>query len=245
MMTESKSTAGSGRCKINVSKDGPYLVFGKVPLFQQIIVVNNKGVPEKWATGKKYEMTKQCILCRCGESKNKPFCDGTHAEVRFDGTETASLESYIATAETFEGPELRLTDLEEVCASARFCHRAGEIWNLIPRSNEPDAKQIAIQEASDCPSGRLVVWNKNTGEAIEPVFEPSIGFIEDPQLTCSGPIWIRGGIPIESVAGKTYEIRNRVTLCRCGKSSNKPFCDSSHFPEHQYEELMAHLRNTH
>ncbi|HET8688843.1 MAG TPA: CDGSH iron-sulfur domain-containing protein [Methanosarcina sp.] len=39
---------------------------------------------------------------------------------------------------------------------------------------------------------------------------------------------MRGGIPIESADGKQYEIRNRVTLCRCGKSRNKPFCDGSH-----------------
>ncbi|MHB8164175.1 MAG: CDGSH iron-sulfur domain-containing protein [Methanoregula sp.] len=28
--------------------------------------------------------------------------------------------------------------------------------------------------------------------------------------------------------GKPYTVRNRVTLCRCGKSGNKPFCDGSH-----------------
>ncbi|HUS98844.1 MAG TPA: CDGSH iron-sulfur domain-containing protein [Candidatus Thermoplasmatota archaeon] len=47
----------------------------------------------------------------------------------------------------------------------------------------------------------------------------------------SGPIWIRGGIPIESANGSPYIKRNRITLCRCGKSKNKPFCDSSHYPD--------------
>ena len=28
--------------------------------------------------------------------------------------------------------------------------------------------------------------------------------------------------------GKAYEVRNRMTLCRCGESSNKPFCDGTH-----------------
>ena len=28
--------------------------------------------------------------------------------------------------------------------------------------------------------------------------------------------------------GHRYEVRNRVTLCRCGASKNKPFCDGSH-----------------
>ena len=42
-----------------------------------------------------------------------------------------------------------------------------------------------------------------------------------------GPLWVRGGIPVMSADGKPYAIRNRVTLCRCGKSGNKPFCDGS------------------
>jgi CDGSH-type Zn-finger protein len=39
---------------------------------------------------------------------------------------------------------------------------------------------------------------------------------------------VRGGITIESADGVPYEVRNRVTLCRCGRSDNKPFCDASH-----------------
>jgi hypothetical protein len=72
-----------------------------------------------------------------------------------------------------------------------------------------------------------VVWDKK-GKAIEPKFEPNISLVEDPQEGMRGPIWLRGGIPVESSDGSTYEIRNRVALCRCGKSSNKPFCDGSH-----------------
>jgi len=88
-------------------------------------------------------------------------------------------------------------------------------------------KRIAIEEAGNCPSGRLVIWDKKE-KAIEPEFEPSIVLVEDPQEDMSGPIWVRAGIPVESADGSTYEIRNRVALCRCGKSSNKPFCDGGH-----------------
>jgi CDGSH-type Zn-finger protein len=35
-------------------------------------------------------------------------------------------------------------------------------------------------------------------------------------------------VPVESAESKKYEVRNRVTLCRCGKSRNKPFCDGTH-----------------
>lgn len=238
-----KKSIVKGDVKIQVSRNGPYLVSGKIPIREQIIVVNEDGVPLDWREGKKYSAQEKCGLCRCGQSKSKPYCDGSHIEANFDGTETANIEPYLQKAKVLDGPELKLTDREDLCASARFCHRAGGIWNLIPKSDNPKAKQVAIEEACHCPSGRLVVWDKKTDQPIEPNLEKSIGLIEDPQLSCSGPIWVRGGISIKSANGKVYEVRNRVTLCRCGKSTLKPFCDSSHFPEHRYKELMTRKQN--
>jgi hypothetical protein len=106
--------------------------------------------------------------------------------------------------------------------------RSGGIWNLTRQSGNPEARDIAIEEAGNCPSGRLVVWDKKSGKALEPEFEKSIVVIEYPPRSEHGPLWVRGGIPVESSDGHVYEIRNRVTLCRCGKSHNKPFCDGSH-----------------
>jgi CDGSH-type Zn-finger protein len=213
--------------KVRVSKDGPYLVSGGIPLTKQIIGIDAAGDSYKWSEGQKCPSKDNYAICRCGRSKNKPFCDGTHNKVNFDGTETASREPYLNQAERIDGPALELTDAVELCASARFCERAGGIWNLTEQSEDSEAKRIAIEEAGNCPSGRLVAWDKN-GKDIEPKFEPSIGVVEDPQKGMRGPIWVRGGIPVESADGSVYEIRNRVTLCRCGKSSNKPFCDGSH-----------------
>ena len=76
------------------------------------------------------------------------------------------------------------------------------------------------------------VWDKDTEKVFEPPFKPSIGIIEDPGIKVSGPIWVKGGIRIEGADGKSYEVRNRVTLCRCGQSSNKPFCDGTHASMH-------------
>ena len=73
---------------------------------------------------------------------------------------------------------------------------------------------------------------------IERDLEKSIGVIEDPSIGASGPFWVRGGIPIYSAGGELYEVRNRLTICRCGKSTNKPFCDSSHYPEEDREVKM-------
>jgi CDGSH-type Zn-finger protein len=217
--------------KIKVTKHGPYLVSGGIPLQKQVIIADSEGTATQWQPSTKYPPQEKYALCRCGQSKNKSFCDGTHSKVDFDGAETAGEEAYLNQPKKIDGPTLKLTDTEELCASARFCHRAGGIWNLVPKSNDPEAKQIAIEEACDCPSGRLVVTDKQAKKTVEANLEKSIGLIEDPAMGVSGPIWVRGGIPVESADGKTYRVRNRVTLCRCGKSANKPFCDSSHYPE--------------
>jgi CDGSH-type Zn-finger protein len=217
--------------RITVSDNGPYLASGGVPLLEKIINYDSKWDICEWQEGRTYPRQETYALCRCGESHDKPFCDGTHLKVNFDGTETASHTPYLDEAVMIDGPGLTLSDAKILCASARFCHRAGGIWNIMRTSNKPGDKKIAIEEAADCPSGRLVVYDKETGKPIEPILEKSIVLIEDPYIKTSGPLWIRGGIPIVSPDGTPYEIRNRVTLCRCGKSRNKPFCDSSHWPE--------------
>lgn len=217
--------------KIKVSKNGPYLISGEIPIQKQVIIADSDGTATEWQPSTEYPSQKICSLCRCGKSKNKPFCDGIHVKVGFDGTETAGEEAYLNQPQEIEGPALKLADIEDVCASARFCHRAGGIWNLVPASGDSEKKRIAIEETRDCPSGRLVILDKKAGKIIEPNFAKSIGLIEDPAMDVNGPIWVRGGIPVESADGRTYKIRNRVTLCRCGKSANKPFCDSSHYPE--------------
>jgi CDGSH-type Zn-finger protein len=204
------------------------LVENPIPLKEMIIVVNSDGEAIKWEVGKKYPLQDNFALCRCGESRNKPFCDGIHSKINFNGTETADRRPYLELAEVIEGPDLKLTDLEEICAAARFCDPEGGTWELTRHSDNPKARELAINQTGNCPAGRIVVWNKDTGEEIEPEFEPSLGLIEDPYKDASGPIFVRGRIPIESANGSIYEIRNRITLCRCGRSSIKPFCDTSH-----------------
>jgi len=217
-----------GRMKIKVNEDGPYTVSGGIPLSDQILVPDAEGLSVTWKEGKRYPVTEEYELCRCGHSKNKPFCDGTHCEIFFDGKETADRRPF---AEQIEpktiGPELILSDVVALCASARFCDRAKGVWDNTRASADPEAKKVAVQEVFDCPAGRLVLHDKN-GNLLEPKLEPSIGLVLDPVVNQIGPLWVRGGIPIESADGFVYEIRNRVTLCRCGKSTHKPFCDGKH-----------------
>jgi len=215
--------------KIVVCKDGPYLISGGVPLDRQTIIADKDNNPVRWKKGKKFQKKETYALCRCGKSKEKPYCDGSHLKYQFNGTETAKPEKYLKSAEKLVGPDLDLTDDRALCARARFCHRKGGTWNLTEKSDDPKARSTAIREACDCPSGRLVAWEKSPAKRIEPDHKPSISIIEDPPARVSGPIWVKGRIPIKSEEKSfKYETRNRVTLCRCGNSKNKPFCDGCH-----------------
>lgn len=217
-----------GSKKIVVSVDGPYLVSGGVPIADQTIGVNEAGESVAWQEGEHYLDKERCGLCRCGRSSKAPYCDGTHSQIGFDGTETASREPYIRQAVDVGGPTLPLLDARKLCAEARFCDRAGGLWNLVTRCDDPEVLELVEEEAALCPAGRYTVCDADTGEPHEPDLEPSIGIVEDPQLGVSGPVWVRGRMPIVSADGTLYEVRNRVTLCRCGASCNKPFCDGSH-----------------
>jgi CDGSH-type Zn-finger protein len=213
--------------KIKVTKNGPYLVSGGIPLSRMIIETDSYGDPYIWREIERYPHREHYALCRCGKSRNKPYCDGAHIKQRFNGIETAGSELYLENVKEYVGPELKLTDKPELCVGAGFCDRDAGIKNLTVYSERPGFKEIAIEEAANCPSGRLVVWDKQ-GNPIEPDYEHSI-VITEHEDGSPGPLWIRGEIEIESVDGIIYEKRNRVTLCRCGQSLNKPLCDGSHF----------------
>ena len=221
-------TKTRGEPGVVVTKNGPYLVSGAVPLARQTIVAGPEG-SERWRESDPFPPQESYALCRCGHSANKPFCDGTHKKIGFDGTETASRQPYREQAQRIDGPALSLTDAEVLCAGAGFCEPNGSVWKQVERTGEPGVRVTFVRQVHHCPSGRLVAWERTTGEALEPQLAVSIGLIEDSREGVSGPLWLRGRIPVISADGFAYEIRNRLTLCRCGASKNKPFCDASHY----------------
>ena len=211
--------------KIRITNNGPYEVSGEIPLENQKTLLDDQGFPFEWGDCSQIKASKNYTLCRCGKSKAKPFCDLAHLDMDFDGKETAPNNSYFDRAEKFEGPGLTLYDDDSICAGAGFCDRCTGTWKLTENSDDEDKKKEAIRQSCHCPSGRLVA--EDNGKIIEPVFDQSISVVEDIDKE-NGPLWVKEGIEIESADGKKYETRNRVTLCRCGKSKNKPFCDASH-----------------
>jgi CDGSH-type Zn-finger protein len=161
------------KAKIKVTENGPYIATGSIPLLRMIIETDSYDDPCSWQEIERYPQRKSYALCRCGKSENKPYCDGTHVKIQFEGTETAGNEPYLENVREYVGPELKLTDKRELCSSAKFCIRDAGIWNLTVHSDRPSFKEMAIEEAANCPSGRLIVWD-NEGNPIEPDHEPSI-----------------------------------------------------------------------
>lgn len=214
---------------IVVTKDGPYRITGPITAAYAIITPDDTGASWTWVEGEQVPVTQVFEFCRCGHSTNKPFCDGSHRRHGFSADDGASTEPYESLAKVYDGPTMQLGDAEELCAFARFCDGRGSAWRLVAGTGEQEARELLAHEATHCPSGRLVAYDKESlGAAVEPDLPASIGIVEDPAKGVSGGYWVRGGVRIELADGTVYPTRNRVTLCRCGHSSNKPFCDGSH-----------------
>ena len=209
--------------RIRVAKDGPYKVMGHPTLGRTAQVETVFGEPIDWEPLESIETPESFDLCRCGHTERKPFCDSSDQTCDFDGTETADRVARSTRAEVYVGDGVVMTDDHTLCEHAGYCgDRFTNVWRMIRRTSDPEVRERLQRMVSLCPSGALDHAPAEGVDAVEPAFEPSIGVIRD------GPLWIRGGIPIESSDGTTYEVRNRVTLCRCGRSNNKPFCDGSH-----------------
>jgi len=189
--------------------DGPYLV-------------NNL---ENFANQKGPIETKETMaLCRCGGSANKPFCDGTHAKIGFSSVKLAArLED---TSDNYKGEKITIHDNRSICAHAGRCtdglnsvfHLKEEPW-IQPDAASADEIIATIQK---CPSGALSYSIDNV-EHRDRDGEPAI-FIAP-----NGPYVVSGGPDLVDTTRGDGASREHFTLCRCGGSKNKPFCDGTHW----------------
>jgi len=74
---------------------------------------------------------------------------------------------------------------------ARFCDPNGQVWNQVERTDEAGLRTTFLRQVNNCPSGRLVAWDRATGKPIDHPLPVSIGLIEDPLEGVSGPLWLR------------------------------------------------------
>ena len=206
---------------VSVRTDGPYVVSGSVPLRVRRPIMSEHGEPLTWQTEEVSDRGGVYALCRCGESSRKPYCDGTHRAVGFEGTETAPTDTFRQRCSDLGGVGIEVSDDRGICVHAGFCgNRISNIWKMTPETDDTVVRSQVMAMIERCPSGALAY--SVDGAEIEPVLPVEISVVAD------GPLWLTGGIPVERADGEPFETRNRVTLCRCGHSANKPLCDGSH-----------------
>lgn len=213
----------SNEPSITSRPDGPFIVTGGMPLVRKTAVQSEHGEPLAWRTSDPLTERDVYALCRCGESSDKPFCDGTHARVGFEGSDTADSSTYDERSRSLGGTGITVRDDRSICVHAGFCgNRATNVWKQVRETDDSLVRLAVINEVEKCPSGALTYRFDDDDADVEAEFSMQIAATDD------GPLWVTGGVPVETSEGVTLEPRRRVTLCRCGHSGNKPLCDGSH-----------------
>jgi CDGSH-type Zn-finger protein len=231
MATTKDRDTNNGK-RIVVEDNGPYMVHGDVPLVRKAQVVSEYGEPLTWKKGEAIETGETYYLCRCGQSREQPFCDGTHGEIDFDGKESADTRVTAERQVIYPGGTKIVVKRDySLCIESGFCgNRITNIEKMVPDTADTQVRAQVIAMIERCPSGSLT-YSIEEGEAdIEPDLPQQIAVTTE--ITSDGPIagplWVTGNIPVERADGQPFETRNRVTLCCCGLSKNKPLCDGTH-----------------
>lgn len=173
--------------------------------------------------GEKYSTIMGIALCRCGGSKNKPFCDGTHGIIGFRSNKESDEDRN--KRKNYIGKKITIHDNRGICSHAGYCVRnLSKIFRLNERPwIDPDAAGVdeIIAAVKKCPSGAL----SYSTDGLEHNDQD-----RNPMVTVSrnGPYYVTGGIEL---IGETFgegASKEHYALCRCGASKNKPFCDGMH-----------------
>lgn len=227
---ERRQSVDGARRRIVVLPNGPYLVYGNVPLVRKKKVVSDDGgFAITWRKTDVIETEDTYALCRCGHSGSKPFCDGTHARIDWDGSEAAEVRLHRERERILEGPAGIVVKRDGyLCMHAAFCvGRVRRIPAMMPDAVDSDVRAQIIGMIERCPSGSYTYALESDGPDVEPDYPTAIAVTAE-EGTLAGPLWVTGGIPVERSDGQMFETRPRMTLCRCGGSQMKPLCDGTH-----------------
>jgi CDGSH-type Zn-finger protein len=214
--------------RIVVLRNGPYLVYGDVPLVRKTKIVSESNDALTWNKTEVIDTEETYALCRCGQSSTKPFCDGTHARVGFDGTEAADPQPTASRQRVLDGHGIVVRRDGSLCMHAAFCvGRVERIPAMLEGAEDSDVRARVIALIDRCPSGSYTYSLEEDGPDVEADLPVAIAVTEE-ERSLAGALWVTGGVPVRRADGQPFETRNRVTLCRCGHSMNKPLCDGTH-----------------
>jgi CDGSH-type Zn-finger protein len=214
--------------KIQPLPNGPYYLINDMQPKVVYNLHNFKGEPLSTTVG--------TALCRCGESKNKPFCDGTHNVIGFSSAnktleENDDIKKIVIKDKRrdYPGKEITVHDNRKICSHAAECvNNLSSVFKLGSRPwINPDASKMSeiIDVVRRCPSGALS-YSIDGVEYRDPEEQ------RNPTVTVlkNGPYHITGGIELigENIQFGEGASKEHYTLCRCGASENKPFCDGAH-----------------
>lgn len=202
--------------KIACLPNGPYYLLNEQAPRVIPNIRKSTGDPCSTVTG--------VALCRCGGSNNKPFCDGTHGRNGFrdEKLSDGSLDKRV----NYAGKNITIHDNRGICAHAGHCtDNLSTVFKLDQEPwIDPDGATVddIIQTIRKCPSGALS-YSINNVEHRDQDRPPMVTVTKD------GPYAITGGMElIDQPRGEGASLEH-YTLCRCGGSKNKPFCDGTHW----------------
>jgi CDGSH-type Zn-finger protein len=210
------------RPKLVVLPNGPYLLINDNEPTIIENLQNSKGEPLSTIRG--------VSLCRCGASNNKPFCDGRHGKIGFSGDnkDNTGEQTIKDKRKNYVGEEITIHDNRKICSHAAECvNHLQSVFNLNARPwIRPDAakKEEIINTIRKCPSGALSYSINGVEYKDQNERKPLVTVSKD------GPYLITGGIDLigDNIQFAEGFSKEHYTLCRCGASNNKPFCDGMH-----------------
>ena len=202
--------------KIACLPNGPYYLLNDM---QPKVIANIQT-----ASGEPCSTVTGVALCRCGASNNKPFCDGSHGKVGF--TDEREADGSLDKRDSYAGRQITIHDNRAVCAHAGVC--TDKLASVFKYGEEPwiDPDGAAVDDIIStieaCPSGALS-YSIDDVEHGDQDRQPMVTIAKD------GPYVVTGGIELLEQSFGEGASKEHYTLCRCGASRNKPFCDGSHW----------------
>ena len=166
-------------------------------------------------------------LCRCGQSQNKPFCDGSHTAAGFtsDNGNAKIRNTPISYKGEVEGKKVTISYTPVLCGHIGACQKLHKAvfdpskkpWVQVENGTIDGIKSVV--EA--CPSGALRLAIGSEGEHHIDSDEVSV------TIEKNGPYVVKNTELEAEFSGAGASMQEYI-LCRCGHSKNKPFCDGTH-----------------